>query len=150
MNNFKRDPFFVEPKIRKAVVSRVFFYWCTFVMFSLLPLIIGTTLADPKTMFVTHTIEIIQRYWLVYLMALGFLPFAIRDALRTVNQTLGPLKRLSQSLAEFKATGNYKPVECREGDFLSELVENINAAISANKTQAANESADEGVPQTVG
>ena len=88
----------------------------------------------------THTIELVQRHWLIYVMTLGFLPFAIKDALRTANRTLGPLERLGNQLDRYRSTGQFTPVVCRDGDFLSDLISAINEALSARVNAASGDS----------
>lgn len=126
MTKAKRDLHYVEPKLRSCITARIFFYWTACVVFSTLPLIIGTTLVNSDRLFVDHLGVLFQRYWPLYLMILGILPFAIKDVMRVTNRTLGPLDRLRREMARFRQTGQYSPIKCRNDDFLCEFIEEIN------------------------
>ena len=132
MTRIIRNLHYVDPAIRKTLVTRVFSYWCGLLVFLTLPLIIGNTLANPDISFVVHIRQIATHHWLIYVMALGALPFVVKDVLRTANRTLGPLSRLRQELTRYKTTGLYNRVDCRQDDFLRELIGEINDAIIAN------------------
>ncbi len=148
MTRMKRDQHYVEPAIRATIVKRLVFYWCACIMFSTLPLIIGTTLAAPNTTVAAHIGQLAERYWQVYLMIIGILPFAIKDAMRVANRTLGPLARLRVELDRFKRTGEFHPVKTRNEDFLAELIGQINDAIRTTHPSAQpTEPVDERQPE---
>ncbi len=131
MSETKRDLQHVDPSIRSTIVTRIIFYWGACVLFSTLPLIIGTTLANSDRMFIEHLQALFQRYWPLYVMILGIVPFAVKDALRIANRTLGPLARLKNELKRYQETGTYRPLQCRSDDFLGDLIQQVNEAITA-------------------
>ena len=131
MAHVKRDPFNVEPTIRSMLVKRIIVYWCACLLFSALPMIIGTSLAEPNRWFVEHLGDLALRFWPVYLTAFGILPFIIRDALRVTNRTMGPLTRLKAELRRARDGGDYRSIQCREDDILRELVLLTNDAMEA-------------------
>ena len=137
MKRIKRDNHYVEPAIRATIVKRLVFYWCACILFSTLPLIIGTTLAAPHTTIAAHFRQLAERYWQVYIMIIGILPFAIRDAMRVANRTLGPLGRLRHELQRFRETGQYQPVATRQDDFLADVIGQINDAMQAAELATA-------------
>ena len=129
MSFTKRNLHYVAPTIQKKIVKKIIFYWGACLVFSALPLIIGTTLGNPNRLFVDHIGDLARRFWPLYVVIMGLLPFAIRDALRMTNRTLGPLTRLGKELEQYKKSGCYNPVICREDDFLREMIENVNHAL---------------------
>ena len=140
MSHKKRNLIGVDPEIRKNIIVKIVFYWSACLVFASLPLIIGKTLGDSDWLFVDHIGDLGKRFWPLYVITMGIVPFAIRDALRLANRTLGPLARLRAELKRFERTGHYNPVLCREDDFLHELISEINQAIASN--QAAQEDSE--------
>ena len=136
MAKTKRDLHYVDPGIRSTIVNRIVFYWAACVLFSTLPLIIGTTLANPDQLFIEHIQILAQRYWPLYVIILGIVPFAVRDALRITNRTLGPLTRLKNELKRCQESGIYRPIQCRNDDFLSDLILQVNEAITAHNRES--------------
>ena len=135
MTTIKRNLYYVEPSIRPNIVRRILFYWSSCVLFSTLPLIIGTTLAKTDRLFYEHLGVLATQYWPLYLMLFGVLPFAIKDALRVTNRTLGPLVRLRAELRRFRDHGVFHPVHCRQDDFLRDLIEEINEALQTREQE---------------
>jgi hypothetical protein len=125
----KRNKQHVAPEIRSLLIRRIVFYWCACLMFSILPLVIGTTLARPRELFTSHLDDLALRFWPMFVMLFGIFPFLIRDALRVTNRTLGPIARLRAELHNYETTGAYSPVRCRKEDYLSDLITWINTAI---------------------
>ena len=140
----ERDLHYVDPSVRKTIVSKIVFYWCACLVFSTLPLIIGTSLAKSDRLFVHHIGDLAERYWPLYLIMMGILPFAIRDALRIANRTLGSASRVKSALAGFKKTGEFQAISCRDGDILADLIGEINDALGNFKKANADMSARTG------
>lgn len=138
MNQVKRDLHFVAPQVRQTVVKKILMYWMFCLVFSTLPLILGATIAQPNRFFTEHMVELGLRYWPMYVMLIGLLPFALRDALRLSNRTFGPLDRLKTELATFKATGKYNPVRSRQDDLLHELIQDVDEALASKSAATAN------------
>ena len=95
MSTIKRDLYHVEPSIRPSIVRRIVFYWGSCVLFSTLPLIIGTTIANSNQLFYQHLGTLAIQYWPLYLMLFGVLPFAIKDALRSHQSHAGATRALA-------------------------------------------------------
>jgi hypothetical protein len=130
----KRNNHYVDPQIRAALNLRIAFYWSACLAFSLLPLLILTTLAQPEVWFTAHFDDLVRRFWPLYVMLLALLPFVMRDALRVTNRTLGPIARLQNELRAYQDTGKFTPVSFREDDFLGDLIQLINNAIGTQSS----------------
>ena len=144
MKNAKRDLYYVAPEIKPVVVKKIVLYWIVCIAFATLPLMIGRIILQPDRLFLYHFSDILQHYWLMYVMFFGLLPFAVRDSMRIINRTFGPLKRLRFELSEYRTKGTYHPVNARDGDFLQEVIQEIDSLILSKVAEENRDARDSG------
>jgi nitrogen fixation/metabolism regulation signal transduction histidine kinase len=144
-----RKKTFVDPKVQGALVRRLVFHWCTFIVVAGLVAFCLQVLSNPFISLREHARNV---YWThgPFLMVLFFLlPVFIVDTIKLSHRFAGPIYRLRQTIRTLAKGGAYQPMKFRELDFWQGLADDFNQMVerltAAKNDQAAdsNEAADE-------
>ncbi len=123
-----RKIYLVDKQVQLHVAGRVIVYWCSALLFVLLPLALLRTVQVGGT-FPMNILVVCQQYWQVFTMLFLFLPFAIYDSIRVSNQYAGPIYRLREELRKREEGKKIGPITFREGDHYTDLPQSINMLI---------------------
>jgi hypothetical protein len=130
-----RKRLFVDFNVQGAIVRRIALYFCSAVLFILLPSAIFRTCLKPDQLFLAHLRDVIRDHWPLLLTLLSMLPFVFYDVVRLTNRFAGPIYRLRQQLERFQSGEEIQRIKFRDGDFwpdlatlVSSLVERVRVA----------------------
>ncbi len=127
----------VDDQVQGAISRRLGLYFCTALVFMLLPSTIARTFLEPERLFLTHLWDVIWEYWPLLLTLTAAMPFVFYDTLKLSNRFAGPIYRLRRQLQRFGSGEVISPIKFRDDDFWQDLATEVNTLLE--RVRAAEE-----------
>ena len=124
-----RKRLFVDAQVQGAIIRRLGLYFCSAILFLLLPSAIARTVLEPDRLFLAHLRDVTREYWPLLLTAIAMVPFVFYDILKLTNRFAGPIYRLRRELQRFDAGDAVSPIKLRDGDFWEGLAIQVNSLL---------------------
>jgi hypothetical protein len=129
MSSRIRKRLFVDALVQGALVRRLGLYFCSAIVFVVLPSAIARTYLEPERFFFSHLLDVTTEYGPVLLTLIAMAPFVFYDALKLTNRFAGPIYRLRQQLQRFENGEDVSRIKFRDGDFWPDLAVQVNALL---------------------
>ena len=127
MTKEKRKKILIDPAVQGAVLRRILVHWLYFVLVGFLAIVILQVITHgidrPLTEHLTHAW---QRFGVLGVVILCFLPAFIYDSVKLSHRFTGPIYRLRLTLREIADGRHAKDIYFREDDYWQEIARDVN------------------------
>lgn len=124
-----RNRLFVDAQVQGAIVRRLGLYFCSALIFLLLPSAIARTVLEPERLFFAHLRDVTREYWPLLLTLIAMVPFVFYDTLKLTNRFAGPIYRLRRELQRFNSGEAISRIKFRDVDFWQDLAIQVNSLL---------------------
>jgi hypothetical protein len=143
-----RKKTFVDPKVQGALVRRLVFHWCSFVVVAALVAFCLQVLSNPFTSIREHAQNVWWTHGPFLLVMVFMLPVFIVDTIKLSHRFAGPIYRLRQTVRALADGAPFQPMKFRDVDFWQGLAEDFNKMV-ARLTSAPTATAAKGPPESI-
>ena len=144
MSELSRKRLFVDAQVQGPIVRRLGLYFCSAIIFLLLPSAIARTVLEPERLFFAHLGDVTREYWPLLLTLIAVVPFVLYDTLKLTNRFAGAMFRLRRELERFDNGEAVARVEFRDGDFWQDLAVRVNSLLE--RVRLAEERSEQSTP----
>ena len=133
MSHTGRKKTFVDPKVQGALVRRLVFHWCAFIVVAGLVAFCLQVLSNPFRSIEEHAQQVWWTHGPFLLVMFFLLPVFILDTIKLSHRFAGPIYRLRNTIRGLANGDEFQPLKFREIDFWQGLADDFNRMVARLK-----------------
>lgn len=130
MSHSGRKKTFVDPKVQGALVRRLVFHWCAFIVVAGMVAFCLQVLSNPFRSIEEHAQQVWWTHGPFLLVMFFMLPVFILDTIKLSHRFAGPIYRLRNTIRGLAKGEEFRPLKFREVDFWQGLAEDFNLMVA--------------------